>query len=348
MTTTLENVTHCDLCGCGRFKPELVADGWNLVRCRHCQLVMTSPRRSAEACSELYSQEYYEGALGYCENQLQSPLPDDFRLISTLHKHVIRSRTRGRHSSAIETAQPAPIRGLDIGCGHGRLVAAMDQLGWQGYGIEPSVSACEEGKREGRRLFAGTLESVDSMVNLPNDFSVIMSLHVLEHAASPADFLRRCWKLLEPGGWLLLEVPDFGSPTAQKLGANWRCLHPHLHNYQFTRASLDQYLRRTGFRPMQWQRCGGRGFLDSRPQSELTATGVNTTEQPISPPVQTSLKRRVASQIKATAFAARKWVYWIPGSQQFARWVLWEGLKQGESIRVLSQKPLQPGRAAFG
>jgi hypothetical protein len=58
----LEYVETCDLCGGSHFEPELTVSGWNLVKCKDCKLVFTSPRFKEEYLEKMYGTTYYEKA----------------------------------------------------------------------------------------------------------------------------------------------------------------------------------------------------------------------------------------------------------------------------------------------
>src|SRR5262249_49007443 len=51
-------------------------------------------------------------------------------------------------------------------------------------------------------LFTGNIEGV------PGQFQMISLIHVLEHIPSPVRFVKQLLAKLEPGGLLLIEVPD--------------------------------------------------------------------------------------------------------------------------------------------
>ena len=42
----------------------------------------------------------------------------------------------------------------------------------------------------------------------------IHALHIFEHVADPLGFMQQCWRVLESGGWLHVEVPHWQSRNA--------------------------------------------------------------------------------------------------------------------------------------
>lgn len=102
-------------------------------------------------------------------------------------------------------------RVLDIGCGYASVLAWLrDHRGCQVTGLEPSASACAATREFfGLDLQQCTLE--DFKAEQP--FDVVLSIHSLEHAVRPDDFLRRCREMLKPEGRLYVECPNFLHPT---------------------------------------------------------------------------------------------------------------------------------------
>ena len=140
---------------------------------------------------------------------------------------------------------------LEVGCAEGQLGARLKAETRLHYtGIEPS----RDGEAAARVLDA---VHADSSALLPRDadarFDAILSFHVLEHIPDPAAELARWQQLLQPEGWLMIEVPHGGGhpDLARDLNAE------HLH--QFTTASLACLLQRSGFETM----AASRGHFES-------------------------------------------------------------------------------------
>lgn len=137
-----------------------------------------------------------------------------------------------------------PARGslLDIGAGRGRFVAAARRAGWSAEGIEPSergVSAASavyevELARGGIEEAAGT-------------FDAVVLWHVLEHLDDPPAALAKVASLLEPGGVLLVGVPNLASVQASIGRERWFHLDLPRHRTHFTPAGLRALLEGHGF-----------------------------------------------------------------------------------------------------
>jgi SAM-dependent methyltransferase len=85
---------------------------------------------------------------------------------------------------------------------------------------------------------------------LPIDggFDVVTFFHVLEHLDRPEEYLRRARELLDPGGLLVIEVPNCAGIGFRLLGRRHFCFDYPNHLLHFTPTSLERLLGRSGFR----------------------------------------------------------------------------------------------------
>ena len=95
-------------------------------------------------------------------------------------------------------------RWLDIGCGSGYLLAEVVKNGWQGFGIDLSLTAVEIAKGEGLQVVCG---------RFPHDaptgpFDVISMIYALEYFEDSRSMLAECRARLMPGGLLALQLKN--------------------------------------------------------------------------------------------------------------------------------------------
>ena len=140
---------------------------------------------------------------------------------------------------------PGPgARVLDIGCGNGSFLWQMRSLGWEVRGVEPDPQSAAYARAAGLDVRDGLLQHQ----SLPEGyFDGITMNHVIEHLHDPMDTLRRCWKLLKPGGQITVTTPNLGSRGHQIFGADWLALDPPRHLVLFTEASLRGAMEHCGF-----------------------------------------------------------------------------------------------------
>jgi SAM-dependent methyltransferase len=134
---------------------------------------------------------------------------------------------------------------LDIGCGVGFDLDLARKIGWDTYGIEVSAKPVEICRRKGHCVFHGKLGEA----NYPNDFFDAVSLwNVLEHLHQPVTTMTEISRILAPGGYVLLRVPDVGSCQARLFGDKWYpAQHVPHHLYLFSFRTVSRLLEKTGF-----------------------------------------------------------------------------------------------------
>ncbi len=194
-----------------------------LVECLTCGLQFVNPRLRAEVILSGYRDGTDETFVS------QAPA---------------RERTFDKALNMIE--QFAPQRGhlFDVGTAAGSFLHVAKARGWTVSGCEPNTWLGEWGKRTyGLDIKPGTLADgryADAA------FDVVTVWDVLEHTHDPQGFLRECQRVLKPGGFLIVNVPDIGSWIARLMGRHWLMLLS-THLYYFTRQTLAQLLQRVGF-----------------------------------------------------------------------------------------------------
>jgi ubiquinone/menaquinone biosynthesis C-methylase UbiE len=139
-------------------------------------------------------------------------------------------------------------RALDLGCGDGRLSAALDT----GNLTAADVSAVAL-DRARSRLPAARFVELDSDVPLPLDdagFDLVLCAETIEHVRDVQLLLSEIRRVLRPGGTLALTTP-----ANLPLGPRPDPLSPHLR--QFTRRSLSRVLDDLGFEVESLRRRSG-------------------------------------------------------------------------------------------
>ncbi|MFZ0795713.1 MAG: class I SAM-dependent methyltransferase [Candidatus Korobacteraceae bacterium] len=141
---------------------------------------------------------------------------------------------------------PAQASGkvLDVGCGDGDLVLAMQNRGWQAQGLDPDPAAVQFARQRGAEVCLGALsdQRYDS-----DSFDGIVMNHAIEHVLDPVACVRECHRILRPGGRLILATPNIESCFHQKFGQHWLHLDPPRHLHLFRAQTLAEVVRRAGF-----------------------------------------------------------------------------------------------------
>ena len=114
---------------------------------------------------------------------------------------------------------------LDVGSGDGTLVAALRATGREAHGLE-------RGDRE--------LDGIDESQ------AAIVFWHALEHLPEPAEALAHAAALLEPGGLLVVAIPNAASLQAAVFGDAWLALDLPRHLTHITARALVERCRELG------------------------------------------------------------------------------------------------------
>lgn len=128
------------------------------------------------------------------------------RVVDTLEKELF-----------YRLAQPQPgEKVLDAGCGTGRLGAELAERGLYVTGIDCSEAMLEVARARLRgceqiRLFRGNIEALPLR---ENDFHLVVAFTVLEFTSRPDIALQQLWRVVRPGGRLVVAVLNRLSPWA--------------------------------------------------------------------------------------------------------------------------------------
>lgn len=138
-----------------------------------------------------------------------------------------------------------PGRAFELGCGDGWMLAALRDRGWRVIGSERSLEGARAAAtRNHVTTFVGDL---DALGTIPR-FRAVILFQVLEHLTDPLTVLQRGAAVLEPGGSLLVGVPNYASWQARLFGAAWFHLDVPRHNHHFTPEALTRAMEHAGLR----------------------------------------------------------------------------------------------------
>jgi len=207
--------------------------GTRIMRCQRCGLAFLNPRPTGEELSRFYAGDYYESgdplAHGYEDYEALAPSLE--RMARQKARHV-KSRVGGGKL-------------LDVGAGFGHFVKAACDAGFDAGGVEIAphgVAFARE--RLGADVAQGSIEDVEVAAGT---LDCITLWDVLEHTFSARDTLARAARLLKPGGFIFLTVPDADGLAARLMGARWFGFQKLEHTYYFTPRTIRTLLAGAGF-----------------------------------------------------------------------------------------------------
>jgi SAM-dependent methyltransferase len=235
----------CPLCDSAKVRPyihttDLIQHkpgSFTLDRCGACGHIFQNPRLSV-AGLDFYYGDFYDG-LGTAVTEALMGAP--------LRLYMARAR--------IVESLATPSRWLDVGTAHGHFCCAAQQA-WpaarfDGLDISRGI---EQAERAGwvRRGYRGFLPDVAD--ELAGAYDVVSLFHCLEHTPDPRAEIAASYKVLEPGGLLVIEVPDPECAMGRVLGRFWFPWFQPQHLHLLSTKNLSRLLREAGFEPMIVQR----------------------------------------------------------------------------------------------
>ena len=218
---------------------------FTLVRCRSCGVVFQNPRLTTEGLA-FYYRDYYDG-LGA---EITEFAFSNYGPVYANRARMVKSLT-------------SPRKWLDVGCGHGHFCCAAREAfpGIDLDGLDWSESVEDAHNRKWiDRAHRGSLIALAP--SLRGRYDVLSMFHYLEHVLDPAAEIAAAHEVLEPGGYLVIEVPEPDSVVGRALGRLWvNWLQPQ-HLQFLSIRHLDKLLRAHGFTSVTWHRADAHMPID--------------------------------------------------------------------------------------
>jgi SAM-dependent methyltransferase len=225
----------CNLCGADDYKVLYkagVAQSAQIVECNKCGLMYANPR-AAEPDQDLIAD--YDP--DFVEEHIQDNMRSDKEVLQVRDYDVTRKFL----------AEHYPQRGklLEVGSGLGFLLDYFRKDGWDVEGVEPNAGL----NRHARKVLGLKVEDkILPDVGYPdNSFDVVLMIHVIEHVPSPIETLQEIFRVLKPGGTLVMETPRYDTLMFKLLGHRERSLSCDGHIYFFTSKTLREISQKAGF-----------------------------------------------------------------------------------------------------
>jgi len=143
---------------------------------------------------------------------------------------------------------------IDVGCAFGGFTRSASST-YQAYGIDISAYAVEQGNAFSLEnnpsenfcgLYHGDLLDFPVKEIKKGTVSIISMIEVVEHLENPVSHLKEAYKLLKPGGILLLQTANITAYQAEKAGLNYHYYLPG-HLTYFSEEGLEILINDLGF-----------------------------------------------------------------------------------------------------
>ncbi|MFO0433208.1 MAG: class I SAM-dependent methyltransferase [bacterium] len=196
----------------------------DIVRCRQCGFVFTSPRFSDDDYDRIYK---------------AVPRPELLDASFTAAK----SARFKRLSRIVREFQPSPVPFLDFGCGDGSFLREFGSAAGTGFEIGPSgrhkAGPCD--------VITGDWAVVAASPALREaSFDFAVAFDVLEHLPRIERDVAAIRRVLKPNGLLFATVPNIRSWVARAMGSRWNMLLLE-HLWYFNPETFSEFMARQGF-----------------------------------------------------------------------------------------------------
>lgn len=240
----------CNLCGADDYDilfEQGVAQIARIVKCRHCGLIYANPR------GQLVDHEDYEGAEpeGLLKG-LESDKTHPFRW--RYDKEKFQTRDFDQTYDLLQKLHPDKGHVVEVGSSLGFLLRRFIDDGWQATGVDPWREL---------PFFTREVQGFDTIpltleqARLPSDSAdVVILLHVIEHVPDPLETMREIWRVLKPGGHMVLETPRYDTLMFRLMGRRERSLRMGGHIYFYTDRTLRESFEKVGFTKVEMRHVG--------------------------------------------------------------------------------------------
>ncbi len=237
-----EMITYqtCPACGSASIFPALSVKDYSVTgevfeiwHCDDCTLRFTQNVPVATSIGK-----YYQSANYISHSDTEKGFIN--RLYHLVRNHTLKSKNKLLQKSTKK--QTGTL--LDIGAGTGAFSNTMQKAGWEVIGLEPDSSA----RQIALSKYGLILQSTDNLSALSKEkFDVITLWHVLEHVHDLSGYLAQFYKIMLPGGKLIIAVPNYSSYDAKVYKEFWAAYDVPRHLYHFSPKSIEQLASSKGF-----------------------------------------------------------------------------------------------------
>jgi 2-polyprenyl-3-methyl-5-hydroxy-6-metoxy-1,4-benzoquinol methylase len=220
----------------GRDRIHNLPGEYPVVKCLDCGLLRTNPRPTMKTIHYYYPDDYgpYLGTMVHPESGRTTPLPEWKKMVLPLFQW---------NTERLPYLPPGRL--LEIGCASGGFLHRMARQGWLVEGVEPSRKASEATRALGYDVFTGPIEATPER---ESTFDLIVGWMVLEHLHDPIRSLQKLSRLVKPGGFLVISVPNAGSMEFRVFKEKWYALQLPAHLFHFTPRTISMVLDKGGWR----------------------------------------------------------------------------------------------------
>lgn len=234
----------CPACGSRQWRPLFSGSDrlyrttdkrFSVVECSGCRLLRLHPWPSLKELQQYYPDTYWfftgGGAVSWLEEAYR-------RLVLRDHVNFV---------TGAGSASGGPV--LDVGCGGALFGRLLAEKGYRVFGLDFSRQAATLAWRQNG---VPVVTGIFSDAPFPAEsFATITMFHVLEHLYDPGAYIQTAWRLLKPGGRLVVQVPNASSWQFLLFGEHWNGLDIPRHLINFRADDIRVLLQQSQFKVLR-------------------------------------------------------------------------------------------------
>jgi len=211
---------------------ETTSRTFTLDSCPACRCLFLNPMPGNDEIAGFYPTQYWWNTAGR-------------GTLKTLESIYRRIALRDHVSFITKAANRTGVDLLDVGCGSGTLLGLLKQRGFRVMGVDFSAEAARVAEVEnGVQVVVGSLGEA----RFPDQsFDVVTLFHVMEHVTNPREVLAEVFRILRPGGAIVLQVPNIDSWQFKLFGGKWYGLDIPRHVIDYSKDAILKLLADAGF-----------------------------------------------------------------------------------------------------
>ncbi|MFK5983261.1 MAG: class I SAM-dependent methyltransferase [Flavobacteriaceae bacterium] len=186
------------------------------------EMLITNPKPATENLFKYYESEDY---ISHTDSKKG--------IVSYLYQ-TVKKRALQKKVALINSLNNGSGTLLDIGAGTGDFLKQAQEANWKVSGVEPNEGAKKLAEEKGINL----QESINDLNG--KTFDVITMWHVLEHVPNLEETISTIEKLLNPGGTLIIAVPNYKSFDANHYKEHWAAYDVPRHLWHFSQTSMQK------------------------------------------------------------------------------------------------------------
>jgi len=234
-----QNLSQCPVCGSNNLTDiAVLKDSLSSAWCRQCTHAFLRKKPTDAWYIRWYTSAWDTvGGKPVAPPAAKNPVQHAKAVLKKLLRYGLSNRSIFDYCSRSLVPRAAV---LDVGCGYGGYLLPFRRAGCLVHGIELSPHREEAARRLGIKTSGIGVEQLEPGT-FGCKFDLVFSNHVLEHVQDLHAFFCAVRKVLKPGGWLYLAVPNF--ETYFLLQDFFFALHVH----SFNARSLATLVLANGF-----------------------------------------------------------------------------------------------------